>query len=46
MFDLETMTTKKEGETQFAVDIYVAKQWTHAGYDEDTFDKDIRLLYL
>ena len=37
---------EQEGETKFAVDIFVAKQWMHAGFDWDTFDKDIGLLYL
>ena len=35
---------EREGETKFAVDIYVVKQWKHEGYKDCCEDKDIGLL--
>ena len=37
---------EREGETKFAVDIYVVRQWKHEGYKDCCEDKDIGLLYL
>jgi secreted trypsin-like serine protease len=37
---------EKEGETKHVVTIEVVKQIGHKGYNEDTTDKDIGLMYL